>query len=110
MNPIRVTVAFDETTAKLLDKFCDDAKLSQSEIMRRALKGYYQNRQLEDPTTAKRVQMYMDLLMKGEHVILDIDHWLIFLRLIDSSPEKERFWAEHREIAREHAEQLKNYD
>ena len=108
MNPTRVTVAFDEATAKLLDKFCNETGLSQSEIMRRALKGYGQNRQLEDPATAKRVQMYMELLTKGEHVILDIDHWLVFLRLIDSSPEKERFWVEHREIAREHAEQLKN--
>ncbi len=107
MNPTRVTVAFDETTVKLLDKFCDETKLSQSEIMRRALKGYDQNKQLENPATAKQVQMYMDLLMKGEHVILDIDHWIAFLRLINSSPEKERFWAEHREVARSHAEQLK---
>jgi hypothetical protein len=107
MNPTRVTVAFDETTAKLLDKFCSETKLSQSEIMRRALKGYDQNRQLEDPAIAKRVQLYMELLMKGEHIILDIDHWLIFLQLIDSSPEKERFWGKHREVARAHAEQLK---
>jgi predicted transcriptional regulator len=107
MNPTRVTVAFDETIAKLLDRLCDETKLSQSEVMRRALKGYNQNRQLEDPATAKLVQTYMDLLMKGEHVILDIDHWLIFLRLIDSSPEKEKFWTEHREVARAHAEQLK---
>ena len=56
---------------------------------------------------AKRVKTYMDLLLKGEHVILDIDHWITFLRLIDSSPEKEKFWAEHREVARAHAEQLK---
>lgn len=108
MNPTRVTVAFDETTAKMLDRICDETKLSQSEIMRRAIKSYSQNRHLEDPTTAKRVQMYMDLLMKGEHVILDIDHWISFLRLIDSFPEKEKFWAEHREVARGHAEQLRN--
>lgn len=107
MNPTRVTVAFDETTAKLLDKFCCEFKVSQSEIMRRALKAYEQNKKLEDPATSKRVQMYMDLLMNGEHVILDIDHWISFLRLIDSSSEKERFWAEHRQVARAHAEQLK---
>ncbi len=107
MNPTRVTVAFDEKTAELLDKFSAETKLSQSEIMRRALKGYDKNRQLEDPVTAKRVQTYMDLLLKGEHVILDIDHWLLFLQLIASSSEKEKFWAAHREVARAHAEQLK---
>ena len=107
MNPTRVTVALDETTTKLLDKFCSETNLSQSEIMRRALKGYDQNRQPEDTATAKLAQLYMDLLMKGEHIILDIDHWIAFLRLIDSSPEKERFWGKHREVARAHAEQLK---
>ncbi len=107
MNPTRVTVAFDETTVKLLDKLCGETKFSQSEIIRRALKGYDQYRQLEEPAIAKRVQLYMDLLMKGEHVILDIDHWIVFLQLIESSPEKERFWNKHREVARSHAEQLK---
>lgn len=107
MNPTRVTVAFDDATAKLLDRFCDEKKLSQSEIIRRALKGYEQNKHMEDPATAKRVQLYMDLLMKGEHIILDIDHWIIFLQLVTSSPEREKFWGKHREVARAHAEQLK---
>ena len=39
----------------------------------------------------------MDMLLSGEHIILDVDHWLMFLRLIPSSPEKEQFWKEHRE-------------
>jgi hypothetical protein len=47
------------------------------------------------------------MLLAGEHVILDVDHWLMFLRLIASSPEKEKFWVEHREVARAHGEQLK---
>jgi hypothetical protein len=47
------------------------------------------------------------MLLTGEHIILDVDHWLMFLRLIASSPEKEKFWAEHKEVARSHWEQLK---
>jgi hypothetical protein len=37
----------------------------------------------------------MDLLLTGEHVILDIDHWLSFLQLAANSPEKdkEKFWS-----------------
>ena len=31
----------------------------------------------------------------------------MFLHLIASSPEKEKFWAEHKEVARAHWEQLK---
>jgi hypothetical protein len=41
-------------------------------------------------------------------VILDVDHWLLFLRLIESSPDQEKFWVEHREVARAHKEQLKS--
>jgi hypothetical protein len=39
-------------------------------------------------------------------VILDIDHWLMFLKLLETSPEKEKFWGEHRKVARSHAEQF----
>ena len=47
------------------------------------------------------------MLLSGEHVIVDVDHWLMFLRLIETSPMKEAFWKEHREFARAHWEQLK---
>jgi hypothetical protein len=107
-NPTRITVAFDQSTAKLLEKLSEQAELSQSEIMRRALRFYYENQALLDPATKKKMRTYMDLLLSGEHVILDIDHWLLFLRLIEASPEQEKFWTEHKEVARSHSTQLKN--
>jgi hypothetical protein len=106
-NPTRVTVAFDKQTAELLEKISTDGQVSQSEVMRRALKFYNENRPLEDLTIKKKINAYMDLLLNGEHMILDVDHWLSFLQLVASSPEKEKFWKEHREIARSHWEQLK---
>lgn len=107
MNPTRVSVAFDKTTADLLSKMSTEANVSQSEVMRRALKFYYENKPLEDPVIQKKIHSYMDMLLSGEHVILDVDHWLMFLRLIGSSPEQEQFWKEHKEVARAHWEQLK---
>ena len=95
-NPTRITVAFDQSTANLLEKISKEAALSQSEIMRRALRFYYENRALEDAAARKKVYAYMDLLFSGEHIILDVDHWLLFLRLIESSPEQEKFWSDHR--------------
>lgn len=106
-NPTRVTVAFDKPTADLLEKMSADAEVSQSETMRRALKFYSENKALEDPVAKKKVHSYLDMLLSGEHVIVDVDHWLMFLRLIESSPQKEQFWKEHREFARTHWEQLK---
>jgi len=107
MNPTRITVAFDSSTANLLEKISKDAGLSQSEIMRRALRFYYENRVLENAATRKKIYTYMDLLLSGEHVILDVDHWLLFLKLVESCPSSEQFWAEHRDVARSHREQLK---
>jgi hypothetical protein len=107
-NPTRITVAFDQATANLLEKISLDTDVSQSEVMRRAIKFYSENKALQDPSTRKKAYAYMDLLLDGEHVILDVDHWLLFLRLIESSPEKEKFWAEHREVARSHKDQLKS--
>jgi hypothetical protein len=107
MNPTRVTVAFDQPTADLLEKISTQDQVSQSEIMRRALKFYNENKALTDPPTKKKILAYQDMLLRGEHIILDVDHWLMFLQLIASSPEKEQFWAEHKEVARAHWEQLK---
>ena len=57
VNPTRVTVAFDKATAELLEKISTEAQVSQSEIMRRALKFYSENKALEDPATKKRKSM-----------------------------------------------------
>jgi hypothetical protein len=107
MNPTRITVAFDQSTANLLEKLAKETELSQSEIMRRALRFYSENKVLWDAAQRKKTFTYLDLLSSGEHVILDVDHWLLFLNLAESCPESEKFWHSHREVARSHAEQLK---
>ena len=106
MSPTRITVAFDSLTANLLEKISREEGLSQSEIMRRALRFYSENRVLENNATREKIYTYMDLLLNGEHIILDVDHWLLFLKLVESSPSREKFWEEHRLVARSHREQL----
>lgn len=101
-------MAFDQPTARLLEKLSQEAELSQSEIMRRALRFYCENKALQDPVTSKKVHAYMELLLSGEHVILDVDHWLLFLRFIEASPEAAKFWEEHRKVAQSHKEQLRS--
>ncbi len=107
MNPTRITVSFDSSTANLLEIISKEEGLSQSEIMRRALRFYSENRVLEDVATRKKIYTYMDLLLNGEHIILDVDHWLLFLKLVESCPSADKFWKEHRDVARSHREQLK---
>jgi len=107
-NPMRITIAPDNETSSLIEKIEKEMKVSRSELIRQALRFYRENKAITDITVRKKLYSYMDMLLSGEHVILDVDHWLLFLNLAESSPEKEVFWEACRGVARSHAEQLKH--
>jgi len=107
-NPIRITIALDDETNDLIEKMKREMKVSQSELLREALRFYYANKDIANVFVRKKLDFYMDMLLSGEHVILDVDHWLLFLNLLESMPEKDNFWEKHREVARSHAEQLRH--
>lgn len=104
--PVRITIALDEETNKLFEKLRLETKQSQSGLIRRALQFYSENKKVIDEHGTERINTYVDMLGSGEHIILDVDHWLLFLKLIESSPEKEKFWDDHKRVAKSHAEQL----
>ena len=106
----RVTIALDEETAEVLKNLKDNSNRSQSEIFRKALKFYEKYNYLfsEDSKLNEKIDAYLDLLSDGEHIIIDVDHYLSILKFIDSAPNKDEFWAEHRQIGKQHAEQFKD--
>ncbi len=104
-NPVRITIALDEDSYEILNRLKSEF-LSQSEMIRRALRFYYEFKNLEKYEKDK-IQTYVEMLAEGEHVILDIDHWITFLRFVESHPNKEEFWKIHEEIARAHAEEFR---
>jgi hypothetical protein len=106
--PERITVALDQDTVGLFKKMRDDLGMSQSELMREALKFFGRHKALFELAEDKKVYTHAEMLSAGEHIILDIDHWTLFLNFIETHPEKERFWELHREVCRAHAEQFKH--
>lgn len=102
----RITVALDEETIDSLDKMVSDNG-SRSEVVRRAIKFYLESRDIRKHGT-DRLDTYLEMLSEGEHVILDIDRWLLFLDLLESSDEKERFWKKAKKVAESHADQLES--
>jgi Arc/MetJ-type ribon-helix-helix transcriptional regulator len=106
-NPKRITIGLDPEISDLLEEMTRESKVSRSELIRRALRFYSDNKALAE-VEGKKMATYMDMLPSGEHLILDVDHWLLFLKYIESSSEKERFWEECRAVAKSHAEQLPN--
>jgi hypothetical protein len=108
MNPPeRVTISLDDETANLFKSMKKELKVSQSELMREALKFYGKYRMLFDSVDEVKVRTFVELLATGEHIIVDIDHWLLFLDLIETHPGKERFWEAHKAICAAHAEEFK---
>jgi len=105
-TPIRVTISFDEPTYQNFESLKKELRVSQSELMRRSIRFFYENRLTVGSLDREKAREYADMLADGEHVILDVDHWLLFLKTIEASPAQEEFWDTHREIARSHAEQL----
>jgi hypothetical protein len=106
--PERITIAMDEDTIEIVKKMKEDLGISQSELMREALKFYSKHKTLFESIEDKKVYTHAEMLSAGEHIILDIDHWLLFLSFIESHPEKEKFWELHREVCQAHAEQFKH--
>ncbi|MCD1295547.1 CopG family transcriptional regulator [Methanocella sp. CWC-04] len=104
-SPIRVTISFDERTYQYFEDLKDEQQVSQSELIRRAVRFYYDNRAIDKDDRIK-VNQYVNLLGEGEHVILDVDHWMLFLNLVDNLADNDTFWKTHKEIAQSHAEQF----
>jgi hypothetical protein len=107
-SPERITIALDEETAGLFKKMKDDLGISQSELMRESLKFYSKHKSLFEFAEDKQVYTHAEMLSAGEHIILDIDHWILFLTFIETHPEKEKFWELHKEVCQAHAEQFKH--
>ncbi|GBE18819.1 MAG TPA: CopG family transcriptional regulator [Euryarchaeota archaeon] len=104
--PTRVTIALDSETAKLFEEMKAESRLSQSGLIRKALQFYSKNKKLIDRHGTKQINTYVDMLADGEHIILDIDHFIMFLKLIESSPEGAAFWENHKKVAESHSEHL----
>ncbi|MBN1801005.1 MAG: CopG family transcriptional regulator [Candidatus Lokiarchaeota archaeon] len=105
----RVTIAMDDGTFNLLQDIREETKESQSELVRKAIKFYHKfNKLLEGNKngTARRINFYLDLLSHGEHIILDIDHYLSFLKFVEESPKCDTFWEMNRSIGKAHAEEF----
>jgi hypothetical protein len=105
-SPIRVTISFDEKTYRFFENLKNEMDVSQSELIRRAIRFYYENKGALDPASSEKLSEYKEMLANGEHIILDVDHWLLFLKTVEGSTGQSDFWNTHRDIARSHAEQL----
>ena len=81
-------------------------KTSQSSLIRESLRFYSKYRELIASVGDDKVYMHTEMLRVGEHIIVDIDHWILFLKFIETHPEQEQFWESNKPIYEAHAEQF----
>ena len=101
--PIRITISLDHDIADIIGEMRQKLKVSQSELIRRAIKFFYKYKDPLNKITFDQLSTYLDMLPEGEHIILDVDHWLAFLRFVNNT---EEFWELHEDVAKAHAETL----
>jgi hypothetical protein len=81
--------------------------ISQSELMREALKFFGKHKMLFELFDEAAIYACSEMLSTGEHIIIDIDHWMLFLNFIETHPDNEKFWSIHRDVCRSHANHFK---
>lgn len=99
----RLTISIDSNIRSILSEYKKSTGKSHSEIVREAIKNYFSNngKKYDEGTT----RLYQEMLAKGEHVILDIDHWILFLKIVNGMGEGD-FWKDHKAVAMSHGEQF----
>ncbi|GBE55664.1 MAG TPA: CopG family transcriptional regulator [Euryarchaeota archaeon] len=102
----RLTISVGPAIKEFLKKYKKYTGKSHSEIIREALKNYFELMDGDIYSFNPELgRLYYEMLSSGEHIILDIDHWMLFLREVNSK-DRTGFWKEHRAVARSHAEQF----
>ncbi len=96
---MRLSISLDEESAALIEKFRDKYKTSKTDIVRRAVR-YLNVAEEKGGVSLDSCEAYLDFLGKGEHTIVDVEHWrALFAEIGDGS---EEFWREVRDIGRNH--------
>lgn len=101
---MRITTSMDDETYATLQKLMKGEKRSTSKTIRKAIEFYARHKDnVDDDET---MALYMELLTSGEHLIIDVDHWILFNKILEGSMDPKEFWKVHHQIARSHADQF----
>jgi len=105
--PTRITIAFTNGEEASLKDLSKEMNVSVSELVRRATKFYTKYHDTLEGDMARKIRTYLDLLPNGEHQIIDIERWILFMQMVEALPSDHEFWDSCMRIARDQAEEFK---
>jgi len=97
--PVRLTISLDQESWALIEQLQQKYKTSKADVLRKAVfcLDIVEKVGLTSPDTIKA---WLDFLGKGEHVIVDVEHWRAIFNEIGEG--NQEFWEKVREIGRYH--------
>jgi len=99
----RHSVFLNNSCEKRLELLCSVEGMSKSELLRKIITFYYEMFNVENLLNLENIKVYIMLLSKGEHLIIDVAHWDLFMGI--SKHFDDASWQELNKIGREHGEQ-----
>ncbi len=95
----RMSVSLDPESVELLEKLQAHYGTSKSGVIRDALK-YLNVITEKGDVSVDSLRAYLDLLVNGDHVILDVENWNSLFSDVEEFPEE--FWDKVYEIGKQH--------
>ncbi len=83
----RISVAVDDRITQLLEELSKNENKTISDVIRSAIVAYAE--MVEGHTDVEHIKKYEELLMKRDHVIVDIEIWIALLDFVNKTADDE---------------------
>lgn len=105
----RITASVEKKDRKRINKLVERTNMSQSEIVRQAIRFYEANYEAVSTDSTYALDQYYQMLSSGEHVVLDIDFLHCFLDYVyDSESADDAFLEIADQVSDYHCQEYKD--
>ena len=99
----RLCISLDDETYKTIEDMQKKIKTSKADIIRKVINDYNETNKLFKNVDSETMMIYLDYLLSGEHLIIDVDLLCAIFETIEDSDHD--FWNKVRESGETHARQ-----
>ena len=99
----RLCISLDDETYKTIEDLQKKSKTSKADVIRKVINNHDQQNRLFNNADSETMMIYLDYLLSGEHVIIDVDLLCAIFDSLESVSND--FWDKVRESGEAHARQ-----
>lgn len=99
----RLCVSLDDETYKTIEKLQNDTKTSKADVIRKVIHSFDEQKKMLKNVDLETNLIYLDYLLSGEHVILDVDLLYAIFESLENC--EHDFWEKVKESGKAHARQ-----